>query len=60
MKTKLTKNQIAAIDEIKEYGGWAMIGTHTPTILRTHQSLVKKGLLKEESLGNGWRKFMLD
>lgn len=55
---KLTKNQAEALSAVQYYERM-MVGTHTPIILRTHQSLVKKGLLKEENLGNGWRRFIL-
>ena len=53
---KLSKNQTAYLENLREHHS-LVIGLHTPAILKTFQSLVRKGLATETKLADGWRLF---
>ena len=53
---KLSKNQTAYLQDLRKNHS-LIIGLHTPAILKTFQSLVRKGLAEESKLAGGWQRF---
>lgn len=49
-KVKLTKNQKRAVEEVSHYGT-LYCGYNSPSVMRTFEILVKKGILKVYAIG---------